>query len=60
MDHPRHYFSRQKATLVLHQHFFMVVQGFQQNLTQTYSIYLLTSFDPQKGLNLLSLHRLNP
>ena len=38
---------------------FMAIQIFQLNLTPTYSIYLLTTYYPQKGLNLLSLQRLD-
>ena len=49
----------EKPTLLLHQYFFMTIWDFQLNLTPTYSIYLLTSYDPQKGLNLLSLQRLD-
>ena len=50
---------REKPTLVLHQYFFMAIRLFQLNLTPTYSIYLLTTYYPQKGLNLLSLQRLD-
>ena len=48
-----------KPTLVLHQYFFMTIRVFPLNLTPTYSIYLLTAYYPQKGLNLISLQRLH-
>ena len=50
---------REKPTLVLHQYFVMAIRDFQLNLTPTYSIHLLTIYYPQKGLNLLSLQRLD-
>ena len=49
----------EKPALVLHQYFFMAIRVFQLNLTPTYSIHLLTIYYPQKGLNLLSLQRLD-
>ena len=36
----------EKPTLVLPQYFFMEIQFFQFNLTQTYSIHLLTTYQP--------------
>ena len=49
----------EKPTLVLHQHFFLAIQVFQLNLTPTYLIHLLTTYYPQKDLNLVSLQRLS-
>ena len=37
----------------------MAIRVFQLKLTPTYSIYLLTTYYPQKGLNLLFLQRLD-
>ena len=49
-----------KPTLVsIHQYFLMAIRVFQLNLTSTYSVYLLTTYYPQKGLNLISLQRLD-
>ena len=50
---------REKPTLVLHQYFFAAIPVFQLNLTPTYLIYLLTTNYPQKGLNLISLQRVD-
>ena len=47
----------EKPTLVLHQYFYTAIRVFQLSLTQTYSIYLLTTYYQQKGLNLLFLQR---
>ena len=44
----------EKQRLALHQ-YFLVIRMFQPNLTPTYSIYLLTTFYLQKGLNILFL-----
>ena len=45
--------------LVLNQYLCMGVGVFQLNVTPTYSFDLLTTSHPQKGLNLLSLQRLD-
>ena len=50
---------KENPTLVLHQYFFMAIQVFQLNLTSAYSVYLVTSYYPQKALNILSLQRLD-
>ena len=48
---------REKQTLVLHQYLLMAIRVFELNVTPTLSIYLLTTYYPQKDLNLLFLQR---